>query len=59
MNSPLLSIRVPEPILDRIPEVLKGGETRSIFVREALIRELQRREAILAKRPMAIERFED
>ena len=59
MNSPLLSLRVPEDILDRIPIVLKGGETRSVFVRDALIRELQRREAILAKRPMAIERFED
>jgi metal-responsive CopG/Arc/MetJ family transcriptional regulator len=59
MNSPLLSIRVPEDIVDRIPAVLKGGEIRSAFVREAMIRELERREAILAKRPMAIERFED
>ena len=59
MKNSLLCFRIPPEDVERIPDVLKGGETQSAFARAALIREIERREAIIAKRPMAIERFED
>jgi hypothetical protein len=59
MTNPLFCLRVPEDVMARIPRVLRGGETRPVFIREAVVRELERREAILAKNPRAIERFFD
>jgi len=50
MRNPLFSLRLPENLLNRIPPVLKGGENKPAFIREALARELARREAILAER---------
>ena len=48
-----LPIRLPEGSTRRIDRVLKGGELRSAFAREAVERELQRREGLMRKREAA------
>jgi metal-responsive CopG/Arc/MetJ family transcriptional regulator len=41
-------LRLPEGYLARVDATLKGGETRSAWLREAILNELQRREMLVA-----------
>jgi len=60
MVKSLFSIRVDDALTDRIPPVLRGGEIKADFIREAIARELERREKIAAKQPPSLlNRFEE
>jgi hypothetical protein len=40
-----MTVRIQPEVWQRIRKVLKGGEVKSAFVREAVLAELQKREA--------------
>lgn len=45
----ILNVRLLEGSLDRIDKVLRGGEIKAMFIREAIEAELQRRESVNSK----------
>jgi metal-responsive CopG/Arc/MetJ family transcriptional regulator len=45
----IMTVRVPEGTMDRINNLLRGGELRSVFIRTAVEAELTRREKKLTQ----------
>lgn len=51
MNDEAMIVRVPAGVRARIEAVLRGRELQSDFLRETVIKELERRERVSASRP--------
>ena len=49
----IMTVRIPEGTLGRIDRQLKGGELRSVFIRQAVEAELRRREKAALRRHYA------
>jgi predicted DNA-binding protein len=53
----LYCVRLPADDLQRLRTILRGGENTPSFIREAVQREIERREALLVQRGTTVETF--